>query len=523
MQQDRPALPLGYLARIGEANWLQLWDQAALFASLIAVTLIGLILNSSRLEAALRRDGDLDGELKAAGIASLVAGLGAGLIGYQRDIGEPRDLGSNGDGRRLLGRLAALGAALVCLFALILGGWIFAYLPKMVLATALSYLGGELIWSWVIEARKRLSEADYSIVVLIFLTAVLVGFLEAMAVAVVAGAILLSLNRSRVTIVKNAISGAERHSNLDRADSLQQILRDQGYRIHIVQLQGFLYLGTAQSLIDGVWDRLEAGEHRPLDFVVLDASHINGMDSSFAISFKKLARLAENELFEVCLTNLPAALFEILRREGIEEERRQVARPNVADGPNSGRPPPQPDPAEARVRIFRDLDHALEWCENEIIFASGQTIEAREEPLEDQLRRVFPTLSHVSEFMAYVVKVSFAEGEILIRQGDESSDIFFIESGEVGIEIEPVLGQTVVLRQMGPGTAIGEAAFYLGKRRSASVKALAPTTAYKLSRHALDEMAEAHPAAAVAFHEFMNRHLAERLRDSNNLIAALTV
>ena len=255
---------------------------------------------------------------------------------------------------------------------------------------------------------------------------------------------------------------------------------------------------------------------------MLDASHVNGLDTSFTSSFKKLSRLAESKAFEVCLTNLPPALFETLRREGVEVERRGVNRTDGTTDDAGAGGPTQPDPAEARVRIFLDLDHGLEWCENQIIIDSGETVTAAEEPLEDHLRRVFPTLGRVLEFMHYVSRISFEEGEILIGQGEESADVYFIESGRVAVELETSDGRKVTLQQMGPGTAVGEIAFYLGQRRSASVVALAPATAYRLSRQALGQMAAEHPAAAAAYHEFMARSLAQRLTESNTLIEALT-
>jgi SulP family sulfate permease len=510
-------LPHGYLADIGVADWSLVVAQTPYLACLLAVSLLGLLATGTDLELGLRRDIDLDREFKAAGIANFLSGLGAGLPGYQRiggtlrtqQIGRPH-------------RLAGIVSALICLSALFFGGALLAHLPKLVGGALLFYLGADLVVTWVVEARQRLSQADYTIVLLVFLTVALVGFLEGVGVGVVAGVILFAINYNRVDIVKNELSGAQIQSNVERAEALHRILRQEGERIHVMMLQGFLYFGTAQNLMSRLKRRAEASGHPPLDYLVLDASHVNGLDSSFAPSFKKLSRLAQAKGFEICLTNLPPALFETLRREGIDEERRGIRRGDDAGEGDGQGAAQEPDSAETRVRVFLDLDHGLEWCENQIIVESGETVTAAEEPLEEHLLRVFPTLGRVSEFMHYVSRISFEAGETLIGQGEESADVYFIESGRVAVELETSDGQKVILQQMGPGTAVGEIAFYLGVRRSASVVALVPSRAYRLSRQALEEMAAKHPAAAAAYHEFMAKSLALRLTESNSLIEALT-
>ena len=228
----------------------------------------------------------------------------------------------------------------------------------------------------------------------------------------------------------------------------------------------------------------------------------------------------------LAVTGLRPDLFVLLRREGIAEERRYAlpgAVPPSGDRRASDRGGTDARrPTGGRVRLFADLDHGLEWCENHLLLAAGRGTAPAEDGLEARLQRAFPPSVAVADFMRYVERCAFPGGDCLIRQGSESQDLFFIVAGQVSVELETERGQRVRLRAMGPGTAVGEVALYLGQRRSASVVATMDTTAYRLRKESLAAMAEQYPEVAAAFHAFMAGHLAERLVDGNRLIEALS-
>ncbi len=246
-------LPHGQLIGLLEADWALVLQQTPYLAALLVVGLLGLLATGTNLELALRHDIDINRELKAAGIANLLSGLGAGLPGYQR-------VGATMRTRQMEmpHRLAGVFAALICLLALLFAGPALAYLPKLIAGVLLCYLGFELLVTWIWDARLQLSQGDFTIVVLVFLTVVLVGFLEGVGVGVVAGVILFAINYNRVEIVKNELSGAQIQSNVERAEALHRILRQEGERIHVMMLQDFLYFGTAQNLLTRIERRAKA-------------------------------------------------------------------------------------------------------------------------------------------------------------------------------------------------------------------------------------------------------------------------
>ncbi|HZY67291.1 MAG TPA: cyclic nucleotide-binding domain-containing protein, partial [Devosia sp.] len=118
-------------------------------------------------------------------------------------------------------------------------------------------------------------------------------------------------------------------------------------------------------------------------------------------------------------------------------------------------------------------------------------------------------------------KVTFPRGTRLIEQGASADDIFFVDAGEGTVMLEAEDGDSVKLMAFGAGTILGEVAFYLGERRSASAIATTEVTAYRLSRARLGDIEREAPGLAAAFHFEIARALADRLGSANRLIQIL--
>ncbi|MBI2586357.1 MAG: Crp/Fnr family transcriptional regulator, partial [Rhodospirillales bacterium] len=164
----------------------------------------------------------------------------------------------------------------------------------------------------------------------------------------------------------------------------------------------------------------------------------------------------------------------------------------------------------------------LEWCEERLIEAHRGAAETDAAALSAQLADAFPAAADVARFMSYVEKVPFAKGDRLIEQGSRSGDLYFIETGRISVGLETPGKAPVRLGVLGPGTVVGEIALYLGLQRSASVTAITPGAALKLTRDALRRMDREAPETAAAFHGMMARQLAQRCVDNTRLIAALS-
>lgn len=72
------------------------------------------------------------------------------------------------------------------------------------------------------------------------------------------------------------------------------------------------------------------------------------------------------------------------------------------------------------------------------------------------------------------IPVTFADGEVIIREGDAAADLYVVVDGAVDVVREDEEGRTV-LEHIGPGEFFGEVALFSPGPRSASVIASGET------------------------------------------------
>ncbi|MDJ0497503.1 MAG: BTAD domain-containing putative transcriptional regulator, partial [Acidimicrobiia bacterium] len=72
--------------------------------------------------------------------------------------------------------------------------------------------------------------------------------------------------------------------------------------------------------------------------------------------------------------------------------------------------------------------------------------------------------------------LSFSPGDVIVEQGAQAESVYWIEQGRVEILKAGESGAPVQVAELGPGRYFGELASILGTYRSATVRALVPTT-----------------------------------------------
>ncbi len=473
------------------ANWAAILGQSGNIAITLILSVVSLLLNASALELAIRQDVDLNRELQAAGLANVLSGLGGGMVGYHA-----LSLSTLSYRIGARGRLPGLVAGAICAVMLLAGSALLAFFPKPILGGLLLFLGLDFLVEWVIAAWSKLSRADYAVVLLILVVIGATDFLIGVGVGLVAMIILFVLNYSRINVVHHALSGAEITSNVERCAYHRRVLTDLGWHIYILELQGFIFFGTANALLEQIRARVADTEQPPVRYLVLDFRRVTGLDSSAVISFVKGRQLAEAQGITLVLTHISERIQHQFELGGLFEN---------GEG----------------VRIFPDLDHGLEWCEEQLLEIEQITTLHVPVTLSAQLADSGFEKANTARLMEFLERVNVEEGEYLIRQGEEADKLYFIERGTVSVYLELESGERVRLHTLGLGTAVGELGLYLGTTCTASVIADSPVTAYRLTRTALSEMKEKEPELAATFHEFVAYLLSERLAATTRSLEAV--
>jgi sulfate permease, SulP family len=473
----RPFTPMDF----GQVDWSVLGALLPNVPGLVLVSLVAALLNVSGLEAGANRDVDLNRELNAAGLGNILSSLVGGLPGYQQLSLSILSIKVGAETR-----LTALVAAAVVLVALVFGATIMAQVPKVIAGALLLYLGLSFLYEWLVEAWFRFSKVDYAIIVGIVIVIAAVGFLEGVLVGLVAAVIMFVVAYSRVDVVRHTLTGSEFRSRVTRSRAASQFLAERGHEIFILELEGFIFFGTAHGLLERVWRRLQLEGMPVVRYVILDFARVTGFDSTAMRSFDRLRQLARRYGF-------------VLVFSGGSDELEELWRQNGFDGAD-------PD----AVRMFTDLDHALEWSESQVLSRSTVNFEA-ETDLLAWLQSVLPGEMNVAALLPYLDAEEVPAGHYLMRQGEAPDHLFFVVKGQVSARLESSHRPAMRLETMTGGQVVGELGFYLGSERTAAVIADEPSLVYRLTADSLTRMESEAPEAASILHRIIVRLLAERV------------
>jgi sulfate permease, SulP family len=386
-------------------------------------------------------------------------------------------------------RLLGVWASMLCLTIVIAFPALISFLPKPVLAGLLLYLSVSMLLEWAIASRRRLPLHEYTLLLLILGATVLTGFLAGALLGLTAACVLFAWNYGRVTCIKSAFTGQSYRSRVRRTVREDKILAEHGASTFGLNLQGYLFFGTAQIIVNHVTEATRQTKRR---VVVIDMQAVRGMDASALMCFRKLRQLCEPRQIALVFAGLDDKQRALLRRCEVLNK------------------------AEFD---FVDLDHALEWTEARILDEFGGA------PTEASLRKMLAPHfrpQNLERLLFLLEPVAFEPGEVVLTRGERGDSLFFIERGQLGVKFASGNGASVRLASYGPGTLVGQQAFFTFGSQVAQVIADAPTRAFRLTRNKLNELERTSPGAALELKTLVIQTLATRLSIATAEIGVLT-
>ncbi len=471
---------------IGRYPWYAVPDLLGNLIAVIFVTATSTLFNTTGIEVAVDREANLEQELNVTGLANMLSGA---FGGYSGCISVSRTvLNFNGGGT---GRLSGLTVAAISALMLALAPMLLGYMPKFVLGGLLIYLGADQLHKWIVQSRRRLSMVEYLSLLAIIVIIVQWGFIAGILIGVVIGCATFALSASRIDSIKYSFDGSEYRSSLDRSRDDQAVLAAHGGKIQGLNLQSYLFFGSANRLYQHVKALL--AHHPECRFLVFDFKLVTGIDSSAAYSFAQIKRAAHDRGIKLVLVHLPSAAEKALRSsEFISHD----------------------------VSIVPELDHALEWCENEII-VQHQGFEQEEASLRDWFTQILGAEHDAAELIHRCQRLEVDAGEIIVSAGDAADSMHFILDGRVGIMVATDEGRTTRVRSLGRYTTIGEMGLVSHAPRSATIQAEVASILYVLSAEQFETIKDDDPALGQKLLTYFVSVMAERLTFANRMITVL--
>ena len=467
-------------AVIGQhVDWGVIAQSSVEIGSFCGVMAIALLLDVSSLEVARQKTGDLDQEFRSNGLANLLASVLGGFGG---------SLSMNGclllDKSGATTRWAGAIVGLVCAFVLFSGTDVGSIVPKAILGGMLAYLGAVIIVElW--EAPAQSSWMEWTLTGVMTLVIINFGYFMGVALGVIGACLMFALSYSRIGVIRRQLTRSAFASNVERAPEQLRILQQEGSRIHIFWLSGFIFFGSSNGLFEQIRRAINAQNEKPVEHIVLDFSAVPGLDTSAVLSLIKL----RNYCNEHGVTLVFAGLSDLMRTSFLKA------------GFFAGGQPHQ---------VFTTRDEAIEWCED-MLLLYHEVGEASAPSFEVWLTAELGGAADMTRIAPYLERHELNEGEALFRQGDPADSIEILASGRLAITIKDEQGRPIRLRRIVGYTIVGEMGFYRQLPRAANVIAEAPSIVYQLTRQSFNKMQAQDPTAASLFHKLIIRLLSDRL------------
>jgi SulP family sulfate permease len=269
------------------------------------------------------------------------------------------------------------------------------------------------------------------------------------------------------------------------------VLSAHGGKIQGLNLQSYLFFGSANRLYQHVKELL--ARHPECRFLLFDFKLVTGIDSSAAYSFAQIKRTARDRGIRLVLVDLASGAEKALRSSGF-----------ITDD----------------VSVVPELDHALEWCENEVI-EQHQGLEQEEASLRDWFIQILGNEDDAAALMHRCERIEVDAGETIVRAGDTADSMHFILDGRVGIMVATGENSTTRVRSLGRYTTIGEMGLVSRALRSATIQAEVASVLYVLSAEQFETIKTDDPALSQKLLTYFVSVMAERLTFANRTIAVL--
>jgi SulP family sulfate permease len=470
-------------------DWGVIAQSSAEIGSFCGVMAIALLLDVSSLEVARQKTGDLDQEFRSNGLANLLAAAFGGF-GGSLSMNACILLDESGATTRWAGAIVGI----VCAFILFSGVDVGSVVPKAILAGMLAYLGVMIIVElWAAPAKS--SWLDWALTGVMTLVIINFGYFMGVLLGVIGACLTFALSYSRIGVIRRHLTRHDFSSNVERSPEQSRLLREEGRRVHVFWLSGFIFFGSSNGLFERIKRVIEEQRDKPVGYVVLDFGAVSGLDTSAVLSLVKLRNFCEEHNVTLAFSGLSDDMQQSFDKAGFFSSDRPHQR-------------------------FATRNEAVEWCED-MLLLYHEVGDASVHSFESWLGKEFGGELDFARIARFMEREELEKGAFLFRQGEPSDSVVLQASGCVAITIIDEHGRPIRLRRMVGHTVVGEMGFYRQVPRTASVIAEVPTVVYRLRREAFDRMQAEDPEAAAALHKLIIRLLSDRLEFANREISAL--
>jgi MFS superfamily sulfate permease-like transporter/CRP-like cAMP-binding protein len=440
-----------------------------------------------------RRDGDRllmhlgVGNLAAACIGGITSGINIGPSIANRAFGGRTPLS-------VLVNAAALLIAGTLLFPL-LGQIPRVALSAVIMVIAVQHLD---VWSlrlvrglWRGRSAYRFNVAlDLAVVVVVAALSIAINIVPAVFIGVAIAVVLFVFRMSR-SIVRRSHRCGTIHSRKSRTAPDRAFLERSGDAILVMELQGALFFGTGEKMLNEV----ETALRRETSCVILDLRRLTEVDSTGANVLLEL----KTNLTQRNTKLLLAAAGQTIAMERLE---------------NFGIVSLIGD-----ANIVPDVDRGIQRAEDDLLRTQPQLYDA-EMPLAEVGVFAGFNATDLKAIEPYLNRATYPAAAVIFRESEVGNEVLIITKGIASAYLQ-IPNTNIRLATFAPGTIFGELAILDEGVRSATVVADTELVCRTLTTSNFAALCAKSPSIAIRLLAAIARELSGRLRTANRTIHQL--
>jgi len=386
-------------------------------------------------------------------------------------------------------RWTAIASSLVTLVVAVVGGTLISWMPTVLIGAVVFLFSFQMLYDWMYLAVRGFQPVDYAIVCIILGTVIFIGFMPGVLVGIMLALLLFVMRYSMISAVQGQYSLGAYRSSVERSPRAIQLLDEHGSVALVYTLRGFLFFGTANSILDLIRDHSGIREGK-LKAILLDLKRVTGMDISALKTFKQIRALCDATGVKLMYAGVPRGTEQrIVMMDAVSRE-------------------------QGKPLFFKEADYAVEYIENLILAGLGESVGTK--TIEDYLHELFPEPEKVHLLLAAMKRLDIKVGQTLFQQGDDDTGLFMLESGSMTALIGSPTNGMKRVKKFNAGSVIGEMSSYTADRkRTATIIANEPSVLYHLPSNTFQSLDESDARLVSSIHELVARTLGSRITYMN--------
>lgn len=479
--------------------------------SIALISSLSSLVSVSILESRIScRNKSTSIELLGQGLGNIASGFLGGTVSSGS---EARGLSNYNAGGRTY--LSAIIHSLTLIAVVSIFSGYLTYIPVVILSSLLIYTALTMISPlYALLKRgmcvclnkeyKQIKECikDTGYTLLIVIVMLLTAYIEDVSKAIIYGfataSIIFIIEMMKSSIFK-VISADIHHSRKIRHEEAMMALKKEGRVIKIIELEGAIFFGTADSLRKTI-ENLD----KDVNWVILDFRNVSEMDITGA------------EIIKLCIKENPNIGFSLSSIIEGDDSYQALCSVGLI--------------GESELLWYSNADSALEHAEDE--FLKSKNISPMLDSHKLSLHELSITKSLKNEYLDYlsklVIEKDYKKGEYLFKESQPANELFLLRKGLVSIKTKEkkfeydnkhsIDDRHEILYSsrritFSAGVVFGEMAFFENNLHSVEAIAEDDVSVFIISRETFDYMGREHPVLVQQLLMEFCRHLSERLRE----------